>query len=430
MSTSLDDVQVAVVGLGYVGLPVALAAAGRYPTVGYDLDTERVAALRRGHDPSDDVGHQELEGSRVVFTSTANLVKLQEANFYVVAVPTPVDAQNRPDLGALRHASREVGAMLRPGDTVVYEATVYPGATEEVCLPLLVEASGLEPSQFNLGYSPERIVPGDPKRQFRTIKKVVSATTLEALDLIAAVYESLVEPGVHRAPSVRVAEACKVIENIQRDVNIGLVNELAVIFDRLGIETSDVLAAAATKWNWLDFHPGLVGGHCIGVDPYYLAAKAEEVGVAPQVIMSGRRVNESMGAFIAQRTVREMALAGVNFAEAEVLILGASFKPGVSDLRNSKAFDVAKELKAHGCKVQFYDPLADDDAVRRAGWPCLTRAEVSAYQPTACVLAVPHPGLDKEARCIAAKPWCRVLVDVCGAVEEPPAAQGVRYWRL
>jgi UDP-N-acetyl-D-galactosamine dehydrogenase len=432
MQTPLDGVRIAVVGLGYVGLPVALAAASRYPTVGYDLDAERVSNLRKGYDATGDVPDAEVREAvgeyKLALTSTVNLVAFADANFYIVAVPTPVDAQKRPDLEPLRKASEEIGRVLRSGDTVVYESTVYPGATEEVCVPILAASSGLEVGDFSVGYSPERISPGDPDRTFRSIRKIVSATTPAALARVAAVYESLVEPGVHRAPSVRVAEAAKVVENIQRDVNIGLINELAVIFDRMGVETSDVLDAAATKWNWLNFHPGLVGGHCIGVDPYYLAAKAVELGVSPEVIMSGRRVNEAMGCFVAQRVIREMALAGVRLAGAEVLILGVAFKAGVGDVRNSKVFDVAEELAAHGCCPRLYDPLVDPDQVAARGWSLVAGPSDLGYE--AVVLAVPQTGLPELAREMVARDRVRVLADLHGAVSRQGLRDDLRYWRL
>lgn len=428
MATHQDSVRIGVVGLGYVGLPLALAMAEHFPTVGFDLDGERVAALRRGHDTTGEVTDAELAASpSLTYTSTTNLAQLQDATFYIVAVPTPVDAQNRPDLEALRRASEALGEMLRAGDVVVYESTVYPGATEEVCIPILEETSGLSLGEFHVGYSPERINPGDKERPFTSIKKVVGATSEAALGIVAGVYETVVSAGVHRASSVRVAEASKIVENIQRDVNIALVNELAVIFDRLGIPTHEVLAAAATKWNWINVHPGLVGGHCIGVDPYYMAAKAEEVGIAAQVLISGRRINESMGAFVAQRVLREMNLAGIRIKGAEVLILGAAFKVGVGDVRNSKAFDVAEVLEAHGCEVFFYDPLVDRKDAKP--WPLLDEGAMRDLKPAAVVLAVPQPGLADVAVAQVNAHGTKVLADLHGAVPRS-RVEVERYWRL
>jgi UDP-N-acetyl-D-galactosamine dehydrogenase len=434
------DARIAVVGLGYVGLPLAVAMGQRFDgVVGYDLNSERVAELRAGTDSTREVTSDELACAGVAFTTTTAMVALQEANVYIIAVPTPVDSQKRPDLGPLRRASQEVGALLRPGDMVVYESTVYPGATEEVCVPILSEASGLSTSEFSVGYSPERINPGDAERSFATIKKVVSTSSPEALDRVSAIYGAVVDAGIHRAPTIRVAEACKVVENIQRDVNIALVNELAVIFDRLGMRSSDVFDAAATKWNWLSFHPGLVGGHCIGVDPYYMAAKAEEVGVAPQVIMSGRRINDSMGAFVGQRVVREMALAGLALRHAKVLILGAAFKPNIGDVRNSKSFDVGDELKAYGCDVAFYDPHVDELEIRQRGFRAVDEGGLLDLVPDAVVLAVPHDGMAELVRAKVTRNTgsIRVLADLHGVVGEDTVSRAedgnptrVRYWRL
>lgn len=435
----MSESRIAVVGLGYVGLPLAVAMGRHFPVVGYDLNGERVAELRRGVDSTREVSDEELASAELVLATTTSLVAFQEANVYIVAVPTPVDAQKRPDLGPLCRASREVGAFLKPGDLVVYESTVYPGATEEVCVPILSEASGLSAGQFSVGYSPERINPGDSERSFTTIKKVVSASSPEALERVAAIYGKVVEAGVHRAPTIRVAEACKVVENIQRDVNIALVNELAVIFDRLGMRSSDVFAAAGTKWNWLNFHPGLVGGHCIGVDPYYMAAKAEEVGVAPQVIMSGRRINDSMGAFVAQRVVREMAQAELTLAHSKVLIFGAAFKPNVGDVRNSKAFDVADELAKYGCQVCFYDHLVDPAEIRTRGFTAIDEDGLFSLEPDAIVLAVPHKGVPELVRAKVTRNTgnVRVLADLHGALDEDAVRQAddgnatrIRYWRL
>ena len=350
---------IAVVGLGYVGLPVALAFARRFPgTIGFDVDADKVSELRGGHDRSGEVPHEALASSTIRLTADAS--ELRGATFFVVAVPTPIDRARRPDLGYLRRASETVAAALTPGAVVVFESTVYPGVTEEHCGPILERVSGLTRGHdFFLGYSPERINPGDQEHTLERVVKVVAGEDAATLERVAEAYGAIVEAGVYRAPSIAVAEAAKVIENTQRDLNIALMNELAIIFDRLGLRTADVLAAAGTKWNFLPFRPGLVGGHCIGVDPYYLTSRAEEVGYHPEVILAGRRINDGMGAFVAQKVVKLLAQRDAPLARARVGVLGLTFKENVADLRNSRVPDIVAELAAYGIEALVHDPVAD-----------------------------------------------------------------------
>jgi UDP-N-acetyl-D-galactosamine dehydrogenase len=357
------EAKIAVIGLGYVGLPIALELARKAKVIGFDISEKRIEMMRNGQDPSEELSKEAFDGCDIYFT--ANLDELREARFFIVAVPTPIDEHNLPDLSPLLGATRTVGKVLKKGDYVVFESTVYPGCTEEDCLPLLMEESGLTyPQDFKLGYSPERINPGDKVHTLQSVVKVVSGNDEEALDNIAKVYELVVEAGVHRASSIKVAEAAKIIENTQRDVNIALVNELSIIFNRMGINTFEVLEAAGTKWNFLNFKPGLVGGHCIGVDPYYLTYKAKEYGYHAQIINSGRFVNDSMGGYIAKQTVKKVVKAGKNLNEARILVMGATFKEDVSDIRNSKVADVVNELKSYSTHVEVVDPHADSDELQ------------------------------------------------------------------
>ena len=357
------EAKLAVIGLGYVGLPIALAFARKLKVVGFDINQKRVDMMRRGEDPSNELDASEFEGCDIHFT--ADLEDLRDVEFFIVAVPTPIDQQNIPDLGPLLGATRTVGQVLKAGDHVVYESTVYPGCTEEDCVPLLERLSGLKYiTDFKVGYSPERINPGDKQHTLSSIVKVSSGCDPESAETIAKVYELVVEAGVHRASSIKVAEAAKIIENTQRDVNIALINELSIIFNRMGINTYDVLDAAGTKWNFLKFQPGLVGGHCIGVDPYYLVYKAKELGYHAQIIDAGRFVNDSMGGYVAKQTVKKIIAAGTNPADARVLIMGATFKENVTDIRNSKVADVVKELISFSCHVDVTDPHADSDQVK------------------------------------------------------------------
>jgi UDP-N-acetyl-D-glucosamine/UDP-N-acetyl-D-galactosamine dehydrogenase len=350
--------SIAVVGMGYVGLPVAIAFGKSQSVVGFDIKKSRIEQLLAGFDATEEVSSEDLAISKVNYTSEA--ADLRSVDFFIVAVPTPVDAANKPDLSPLISASKSVGKVLKRGDIVVYESTVYPGATEEECIPVLERESGLKFMQdFAVGYSPERIVPGDKEHVFTNIRKIVAGSDAATLDIVAAVYESVVTAGVHRASSIKVAEAAKVIENTQRDINIALMNELAVVFKRMGIDTLEVLEAAGSKWNFLPFRPGLVGGHCIGVDPYYLTYQAEKLGYIPQVILAGRRINDNMARYVARETIKLMIQNGIDISKSHVGILGVTFKENCPDTRNSKVTDIVKELQDFGIKVTIVDPHAD-----------------------------------------------------------------------
>jgi len=423
---------VAVVGLGYVGLPLAVAFGRKFPTVGFDLDSEKVESYRRHVDPTGEVSEKQLRAARQLTVTTAP-AQLASADIIVVAVPTPVDSVRQPDFGPLVGSSTTVGKHMKKGATVVYESTVYPGATEEVCIPVLEKHSGMKwLKDFNVGYSPERINPGDKEHTLETIVKVVSGDTPETLERVANLYGAVVSAGVYRASSIKVAEAAKVIENTQRDLNIALINELAIIFNRIGIDTLEVLQAAGTKWNFLPFRPGLVGGHCIGVDPYYLTHKAEMLGYHPEVILAGRRINDNMGKFIAEQTVKQMIRNGNPVKQAVVNVLGLTFKEDVPDLRNSHVIDVINELKSYGVQVFVHDPVTDAKAARHeyglelVSWETLPTAE-------AMVIAVAHRqfrdmGEEKLARKIA-KGGC--FIDVKSQFDHKAlAAAGLLVWRL
>ena len=358
------EVKLAVVGLGYVGLPIALAFARKLSVIGFDINEERIEMMRKGIDPSKELAASDFEGCDIEFTSSTEVLK--EASFYIIAVPTPIDEHKLPDLKPLLSASKIIGSGLNKGDYVVFESTVYPGCTEEDCIPVLETESKLKfKDDFKVGYSPERINPGDKKHSIATIIKIVSGCDDESLNVISKVYEIVIEAGIHRAPTIKVAEAAKIIENTQRDVNIALINELSIIFNKMGINTYDVLDAAATKWNFLRFTPGLVGGHCIGVDPYYLTYKAEGYGYHAQVINSGRYVNDSMGFYIAKQTVKAIIAAGKHISESKVLVMGATFKENVNDIRNSKVADVIKELKSYAVTVDVTDPFASSKELNK-----------------------------------------------------------------
>lgn len=354
-----SNIRLAVIGLGYVGLPLAVEFGKRYPTVGFDINQIRVNELISGEDRTREVTPEELI-SAVGLSVSSDLAHITNCNVYIITVPTPVDRLKRPDMGALRSASATVGKVLEPGNVVIYESTVYPGATEEICVPILEEKSGLVFNKdFWVGYSPERINPGDKAHRLTTIVKVTSGSTLAAAKFVDCLYNSVVTAGTYLASSIRVAEAAKVIENTQRDVNIALINELALIFNRLGIDTLEVLEAAGTKWNFLPFRPGLVGGHCIGVDPYYLTYKAQEVGYHPEVILSGRRINDSMGFYVAQQIIRQLLQRRIDVFDARVLVLGLTFKENCPDLRNTRVVDLINELKDLNTVVEVYDPWVD-----------------------------------------------------------------------
>ncbi len=354
------EAKVAVIGLGYVGLPIALAFAKKIKVIGFDINEERVKMMQKNIDPSKELHAKDFEGCDIEFTTSIDV--LRQANFFIIAVPTPIDEHNLPDLKPLIGASKSVGKALKKGDYVVYESTVYPGCTEDDCIPILEEISGLKfKTDFKVGYSPERINPGDKEHTITKILKVVSGCDDESLEVIAETYKIIVEPGVHKASSIKVAEAAKIIENTQRDVNIALMNELSIIFSRMGINTYDVLEAAGTKWNFLKFSPGLVGGHCIGVDPYYLTYKAESLGYHAKIINSGRYVNDSMGSYVAKQTVKKIIAAKKNIGESNVLIMGATFKENVSDVRNSKVADIIKEFISFGVNIEVVDPHASSE---------------------------------------------------------------------
>ncbi len=389
MAFTATSPRIGIVGLGYVGLPLAVEFGKRYPTIGFDIDAGRVAELREGRDGTLEVEPELLaQASRLAFTDT--LDDIADCNVYIVTVPTPIDAAKRPDLSPLERASESIGRLLKQGDVVVYESTVYPGCTEEVCVPILERASGLAFNQgFFVGYSPERINPGDRAHRVTGILKVTSGSTPETADFVDALYASIIAAGTHKAPSLKVAEAAKVIENTQRDLNIALVNDLAILFHRLGIDTLDVLEAAGTKWNFLPFRPGLVGGHCIGVDPYYLTHKAQEVGHHPQVILAGRRTNDGMGAYVADQALKLMLRKRINPVGARVLVLGLAFKENCPDLRNTRVVDIVRALESCNARVDVHDPWADAAEARREyGLELVPRPETGAYD--AVILAVGH----------------------------------------
>ena len=423
---------IAVVGLGYVGLPLAVEFGKKYRTIGLDLSREKIDAYRRHVDPTGEVSTEELKAATQLYPTT-DAAALKEADFVVVAVPTPVDEAHIPDFSPLVGASTAVGKNLKPGAIVVYESTVYPGATEEVCIPLLEKHSGLKwKSDFFVGYSPERINPADKVHTLTTITKVVSGDTPATLDKVAEVYGSVITAGVYRASSIKVAEAAKVIENTQRDLNIALVNELSLIFHRIGIDTLEVLQAAGTKWNFLPFRPGLVGGHCIGVDPYYLTHKAETLGYHPQVILAGRRINDGMGAYIAQQTVKELIRLGQPVKGAHVTVLGLTFKENCPDLRNSKVIDVIRELESFGVTVHVHDPVAEPAEARHeygvdlVSWEHLPKAN-------AIVAAVAHQDLvAKSLDALAGKLVPGGLyVDVKSQADRAALGErGIHVWRL
>ena len=389
MTPSLKDASIAVIGLGYVGLPLAVEFGKQRSVAGFDINPVRIAELQAGRDHTREVPADELTAAKhLTFTDSPS--DLAACTVYIITVPTPIDAHKRPDLTPLIKASETVGAVLKKGDTVIYESTVYPGATEEDCVPVLERVSGLTfNTDFFAGYSPERINPGDKTHRLPDILKVTSGSTPEIATAVDALYASIITAGTHKAPTIRVAEAAKVIENTQRDVNIALINELSLIFNRLGIDTQDVLEAAGTKWNFLPFRPGLVGGHCIGVDPYYLTHKAQSVGYHPEVVLAGRRINDGMGAYVVSRTVREMIARDIAIKGARVLVMGLTFKENCPDLRNTRVVDILAELDGYGMQVDVHDPWVDaDEAQREYGLTMTTTPETGAYD--AVIVAVAH----------------------------------------
>ncbi|NWF73743.1 MAG: nucleotide sugar dehydrogenase [Nitrospirae bacterium] len=424
--------RVAVVGLGYVGLPIAVAFGKRGKTIGFDINKTKIDELLRGFDRTGEVSAADLKACQVEYTSEPT--DLKAADFIIVAVPTPINEALQPDLKALRMSSELIGKHLSPGTIVVYESTVYPGVTEEICLPILEKLSGLKAGvDFKVGYSPERINPGDKEHTLEKIVKVVSAQDAESLEIVANTYGLIVKAGVHRASSIKVAEAAKVIENTQRDLNIALMNELALIFHRLGIDTKSVLEAAGTKWNFLKFFPGLVGGHCIGVDPYYLTAKAESVGYHPQVILAGRRINNGMGKFVAEQTMKQLSQLARPVKDLKVAVLGLTFKENVPDLRNSKVPEIIQELREYGVQVSVHDPIAEpEEAVAEYGihlqqWNDLKNVD-------GLVIAVAHRTYTEMGLQELLKPLRNqqdgVVIDVKSLLDPAQLPKALRYWRL
>ena len=424
--------KVAIVGLGYVGLPIAVAFGKRGKVIGFDINKAKIDELLRGFDRTGEVSQADLKACQVEYTSEPT--ELKAADFIIVAVPTPINEALQPDLKALRMSSELIGKHMSPGTIVVYESTVYPGVTEEICLPILEKLSGLKAGvDFKVGYSPERINPGDKEHTLEKIVKVVSAQDAESLEIVANTYGLIVKAGVHRASSIKVAEAAKVIENTQRDLNIALMNELALIFHRLGIDTKSVLDAAGTKWNFLKFFPGLVGGHCIGVDPYYLTAKAESVGYHPQVILAGRRINNGMGKFVAEQTMKQLSQLARPIKDLRVAVLGLTFKENVPDLRNSKVPEIIQELREYGVQVSVHDPIAEpEEAVAEYGIHLQQWDELKNVD--GLVIAVAHrtytemglPGLLKPLR----NQQDGVVIDVKCLLDQEKLPKTLKYWRL
>lgn len=420
--------KIGVVGLGYVGLPIALEFAKNVSVIGFDINSRRVEMMRNNIDPSGELEASDFEGCDITFTS--NIDDLKEVNFFIVAVPTPIDDANLPNLSPLIGASKTVGKVLKKGDYVVYESTVYPGCTEEDCVPVLEEVSGLKfREDFKIGYSPERINPGDKEHTLQNVIKVVSGCCDESLEEIAKTYELVVGAGVHRASSLKVAEAAKIIENTQRDVNIALINELSIIFNKLNINTFDVLEAAGTKWNFLKFSPGLVGGHCIGVDPYYLTHKAQQAGYHSKVITSGRYVNDSMGFYIGKQTVKKILAKGKHIQDAKVLVMGATFKEDVSDIRNSKVIDIINELKSFQVKVDLVDPHASSVEMEHEYGVALTEKQNNDYD--AVIVAVNHKeykNLNEDDFKSMMRDDKGIFVDVKGIFKGK--IKDIEYWSL
>jgi UDP-N-acetyl-D-galactosamine dehydrogenase len=423
--------KISVIGLGYVGLPVAVAFGMQNKTIGFDISKNRINELKSGKDHTHEVSSQDLSGSDILFTSDPE--DLKKADFHIIAVPTPVNEAKYPDMSPLLSASKLVGPVLKKGDIVVYESTVYPGATEEDCVPILEANSGLKCGKdFFVGYSPERINPGDKQHTFTKITKVVSGQNDEILDIVANVYESVVTAGVYRASSIKVAEAAKVIENTQRDLNISLMNELSIIFDKMGIDTHDVLAAAGTKWNFLPFTPGLVGGHCIGVDPYYLTYKASMLGYIPQVILAGRGINDGMGQFIAARIIKSMIHEGYDVKNSTVTILGFTFKENVPDIRNTRVIDIVNELRSYNLNIQIHDPQASKSETKEEYGVDLI-PDKNLKPADAIILAVPHneyitdhwSGISKYLN-----PDSGIIFDVKSVLPRDNVPSGIKLLRL
>ncbi len=426
--------KISLVGLGYVGMPIAVAFSKKVKVVGYDLNAKKIELYKSGVDPTNEVGDEAIKNCTVDFT--ADETKLREAKFHIVAVPTPVNDDHTPDLTPVEGASEILARNLTKGSVVVFESTVYPGVTEEICVPILERESGLKcGTDFKIGYSPERINPGDKVHRLETIKKIVSGMDEETLDTVAKVYELVVKAGVHRAESIKVAEAAKVIENSQRDINIAFMNELSIIFNKMGIDTKSVLEAAGTKWNFLKFYPGLVGGHCIGVDPYYLTYKAEELGYHSQIILSGRRINDDMGKYVAENTVKDLIKADVSIKNAKIAILGFTFKENCPDTRNTKIIDIYNELKEYGITAVIADPAADSDEAKRLyGIEFVDMSEIKDCD--AVILAVAHEQfksltMDDFDKMFKNSDNKNVLIDIKGILDRKEYENaGYIYWRL
>lgn len=426
-----EDTVVAVVGLGYVGLPLAIEFGKKFKTIGYDLSKAKIDSYRKFIDPTGEISTDELKASKNLLVST-DPAGIKEADFVIVAVPTPVDAAHVPDFSPLLNSSATVGQFLKKGAIVIYESTVYPGATEDICIPILEKNSGMRwKKDFNVGYSPERVNPGDPERTITKIVKVVSGDIPKTLNSVSDLYSSVIEVGVHRAPSIKVAEAAKVIENTQRDLNIALVNELSIIFNKIGIDTIDVLEAAGTKWNFLPFRPGLVGGHCIGVDPYYLTHKAEILGYHPQVILAGRRINDGMASYVAQQIVKNLIVSNKSVNKAKISVLGLTFKENCADLRNSKVADLVKELKSFGCDVICHDPIANaEEALNEYGINLVKFEDLPASD--AIVLAVAHRQYIEigQSDLLLKLNHNGIFVDIKSTFSKDESNISFKHWRL
>lgn len=426
----MSEVKIAVVGLGYVGLPLAVNLAKHFNILGFDIDQNRLSELRQHLDKSEQISQANLaEAKRLTFSH--ELEKLKGCNFYILAIPTPVNKMNMPDLNPLISATKTVGKALKKGDIVVYESTVYPGATEEVCLPVLEEISGLKNMKdFKLGYSPERINPGDTEHVLEKVIKIVSAQDKESLEKVCAVYSKIVKAGLHQVSCIKAAEAAKVLENTQRDLNIALMNEIALIFDRIGIDTKEVIEAAGTKWNFMKFTPGLVGGHCIGVDPYYLTYKAQELNYVPEVILAGRRINDSMGKFVAEKTIKELIKSGHSIANSLITVLGLSYKENCTDIRNSKTFDIINEFEDYKINFQLHDPIAlENEEVHFK----IERKLDGLKMAEAVIVTVPHKiylsDLEQNLNKVLKKGG--IFIDVKGSFNRQKIAElGYVYWRL
>jgi UDP-N-acetyl-D-galactosamine dehydrogenase len=418
--------KIAVIGLGYVGIPLAVEFGKQFPTIGFDINVERIEELKRGFDRTLEMTEEDLASSTML-TYTTSVDELKECNIYIITVPTPINAKNLPDLTPLRKSSEAIGRVLSKGDIVIYESTVYPGVTEEECVPILEEVSGLVFNQdFYCGYSPERINPGDKERTLTKILKITSGSTAEIADRVDALYQSIIKAGTFKAPSIKVAEAAKVIENTQRDVNIALVNELALIFDTMGISSQDVLEAAGTKWNFLKFKPGLVGGHCIGVDPYYLTYKAEKMGYKPNLILSSRQINNGMSAYVAKKTIRLLVDADKHIKDANILIMGLTFKENCPDIRNTKVIDIIEEMKDYGCQVDVYDPWVDKEEEKKSyTHGLIDNPFIADKKYAAIIVAVAHEQFVSltTADYQSISEGEPVVIDIKGIVEQPS-------WRL